>query len=166
MKILQHTSTKLELRDPAGCIWLLGFFFIAVAGTFVYGLMGAFTNLYELNELERTAAWFISLAGVAVGIWIIYSHPGIYITFDKSDDTFTINKRGLLRNESESCKLSEVEDIIINESVDSEGDPFFKIELLLNNKKRINLSSIGGHDRETQQKNVDLIRGFLQTNPP
>ena len=166
MKILQHTSTKLELRDPAGCIWLLGFFFIAVAGIFVYGLMGAFTNLYELNELEKAAAWFVSLAGVAAGIWIIYSHPGIYITFDKSDDTFTINKRGLLKDETETYKLSEVEDIIINESVDSEGDPFFRIAISLKDSRQINLSSIGGHDRETQQKNVDLIRGFLQTNPP
>jgi hypothetical protein len=162
MKIIQHTTTILTLRDPAGCIWLLGFFFIAVAGTFVYGLMGAFTNLYELNELERTAAWFIALSGVAAGIWIIYSHPGIYITFDKSEDTITINRKGLMKDETEIHKLSEIEDVIINESVDSDGDPFFKVELVLRDKRQINLSSIGGHDRETQQKNVELIKSFLQ----
>lgn len=164
MKILEHNSTKLKLRDPAGCIWLLGFFFIAVAGTFIYGLMGAFTNLYELNELERTAAWVISLAGVAAGIWIIYSHPGIYITFDKSEDIVTINRRGLLKDETETYKLSNAEDIIINESVDSEGDPFFTISISLKDKRQINLSSIGGHDRETQQKNVNLINNFLKSD--
>lgn len=162
MKIVEHTSTKLTLRDPAGCIWLLGFFFIAVAGAFVYGLMGAFTNLYELNELERAATWFVSLAGVAAGIWIIYSHPGIYITFDKSEDIVTINRIGLMKDENETYKLGDVEDIIINESVDSDGDPFFKVELVLMDKRHINISSIGGHDRETQQKNVELIKSFLQ----
>lgn len=164
MKIIDHTSTKLTLRDPAGCIWLLGFFFIAVAGTFVYGLMGAFTNLYELNELERTAAWIVSLSGVAAGIWIIYSHPGISITFDKSLDTVTINRRGLLKDETETYKLSEVEDIVIDESVDSEGDPFFKVALALKDGKQIDISSIGGHDKETQRKNVELIKNFLQNN--
>jgi hypothetical protein len=161
MKITEHTTTRLTIKDSAGCIWLLGFFFLAVAGTFVIGLAGAFTNLKDLSEFEKLLGWIISLSGVAAGIWIIYSHPGIYITFDKSIDAVTINRRGLLKDETETYKLCEIEDIIINESVDSEGDPFFRVAIKLKDKRQINFSSTGGHDRDAQQKNADLIKSFL-----
>jgi len=164
MKITEHTTTKLTIKDSAGCLWLLGFFFLAVAGTFVIGLMGMFYNLNEVTELEKLGAWIVSLSGVAAGIWIIYSHPGIYITFDKSINAVTINRRGLLKDETETYKLSEIEDIVINESVDSEGDPFFRIAFALKDKRQINLSSTGGHDRDTQQKSADSIKSFLKSN--
>lgn len=83
MKILQHTNTNLVLKDSPGCFWMLGLFFVVIAGTFVIGLMGAFTNLYELNELERAGAWFVSLSGLAGGIWFIYTNPGTRLDFDK-----------------------------------------------------------------------------------
>ncbi len=162
MKITEHTSTKLTLKDSAGCIWLLGFFFLAVAGTFVLGYQDVFTNLNELTELEKLGAWIISLSGVAAGIWIIYSHPGIFITFDKSTDAVTINRRGLLKDETETYKLSEIEDVVVDESVDSEGDPFYRVAIALKDKRQINLSSIGGHDRDTQQKNADTIKSFIK----
>ncbi len=164
MKITEHTPTRLTIKDSAGCIWLLGFFFLAIAGTFVLGLLGLFTNLNEINELEKLGAWIISLSGVAAGIWIIYSHPGILITFDKSTDAVTINRRGLLKDETETYKLSEIEDIIINESVDSEGDTFYRVAITLKDKRQINLSSIDGHDRDTQQKSADMIKSFLQND--
>ena len=71
MKITAHTTTNLFTKDAAGCLWLLGLFYVVVAGIFVVGLMGAFTNLYELNELERAVAWFVALSSVTAGIWII-----------------------------------------------------------------------------------------------
>jgi hypothetical protein len=162
MKITEHTSTRLTLRDSAGCIWLLGFFFIVIAGTFVLGLSGLFTNLNEVTELEKLGAWVISLSGVAVGFWIIYSHPGIFIAFDKNTDTVAINRRGLLKDETETYKLSEIEDVVIDESVDSDGDPFYRVALKLTKDKQINLSSIGGHDRNVQQKNADVIKIFIK----
>jgi hypothetical protein len=127
--------------------------------------MGAFTNLNELSELEKLLGWIISLSGVAAGIWIIYSHPGIFITFDKSIDNVTINRRGLLKDETENYKLSEIEDVVIDESVDSEGDPFYRVALKLKDQRQTNLSSVGGHDRNTQQKNADVIKNFLRNNP-
>jgi hypothetical protein len=165
MKIIEHTSRKLILRDTAGCIWLLGFFFLAIAGTFVVGLMGAFTNLNELSELEKLLGWFISLSGVAAGVWIIYSHPGVYARFDKSTNSLTINRKGLMKNVTENYRLSEIKDVVLDETTDSEGDPFYRIALKLNRDKQVLLFSTGLHDKETQQKNVDVIKNFLRNNP-
>jgi hypothetical protein len=93
MKITQHTTTNLIIKDSAGCLWLFGLFFVVVAGTFVIGLMGAFNNLHELNQLEQAAAWFVSLAGVAAGIWIIYSNPAIKTDFDKRQEEVQKEKK-------------------------------------------------------------------------
>jgi hypothetical protein len=163
MKIIEHTATKLTLRDSAGCIWLLGFFFIAVAGSFVVGLMGAFTNLNELSELEKLLGWFISLSGVAAGVWIIYTNPGVLVNFDKNNNTAIVNRRGLLKNETENYSLNEIADVVLDETTDSDGDPFYRIALKLNRDKQVLLFSTGLHHKETQQKNVDLIKQFLKT---
>jgi hypothetical protein len=163
MKITEQTPTKLTIKDSAGCIWLLGFFFLAVAGTFVIGLMGMFYNLNEVTELEKLGAWIVSLSGVAAGVWIIYSHPGVNAVFDKSTNSLTINRKGLMKNITETYRLSEIENIILDETADSDGDPFYRIALILNRDKQVFLFSTGLHDKETQQKNVELIKGFLHS---
>jgi hypothetical protein len=162
VKIIENTSKKLSIRDTAGCIWLLGFFFIVIAGTFILGLSGLFTNLNEVTELEKLGAWVISLSGVAAGLWIIYSHPGVYARFDKSTNSLTVNRKGLMKNVTETYRLSEIKDVVLDETVDSDGDPFYRIALKLNRDKRVLLFSTGLHDKETQQKNVELINEFLK----
>ena len=82
MKVIQQTTNNLILKDSAGCFWMLGLFFVVIAGTFIIGLLGAFYNLNEITEPERAGAWFISLSGLAAGIWLIYSNPGARLIFD------------------------------------------------------------------------------------
>lgn len=162
MKIIEHTPTKLILRDTAGCLWLLGFFFITIAGTFVIGLAGAFTNVNELSDFEKLLGWFISLSGVVAGIWVIYTHPGVHARFDKSTNSVTINRKGLMKNVNETYRLSEIADVVLDETTDSDGDPFYRIALKLNRDKQVLLFSTGLHDMKTQQKNAELIKSFLQ----
>ncbi|MDZ7623687.1 MAG: hypothetical protein U5J96_04460 [Ignavibacteriaceae bacterium] len=162
MKILQHTNSNLVLKDSAGCFWMLGLFFVIIAGTFVIGLMGAFHNLNELNELERTGVWFISLGGLAAGIWFIYSNPGTRLDFNKTENMLTIQRRGLMRNEIEKHLLNNIEEIILVESEDSEGDPVYRIELQLKNENKTNLTELWINHKEGLQKNIDTINDFLQ----
>ena len=86
MKLIRHSTSNLVLKDPPGCIWLFGFFFVSISGMFIAGLSGLFNNLNEISTLEQAGAWIISLAGFSAGIWVIYSHPGITIDFDKRDE--------------------------------------------------------------------------------
>jgi len=127
MKIIEQNSSKLKLRESGGCIWVLGFFSFAVAGTFVAGLSELFTNLLELSELEKLGGWIVSLSGVVAGILVIYSHPGVYVSFDKNTRTAIIHRRGLLKNKTETYKPNEIKDIVLDKTIDSEGDPFYRI---------------------------------------
>ena len=161
MKITEHTTTNLKIKDSAGCFWLFGLFFIVVAGFFVIGLMGAFNNLNELNQLEQAAAWVIALSGVAAGVWIIYSNPAIRVSFDKRENLVTIIRRSLMRNEAESYPLNEVINIEIKESKDDEGDPIFSVEMKLKRGRSVSLTKTWLRNKEDLQKVVDEIDDFL-----
>lgn len=161
MKITQHTTTNLITKDSAGCLWLFGLFFVVIAGTFVIGLMGAFNNLNELNQLEQTAVWIVSLAGVAAGIWIIYSNPVIRADFDKREGVVNIRRKSLLRNETENYLLSDIKDVIIKESKDDEGYPIFFVEMILANSTSVALTKKWLRNKEELQKVVTDIKNFL-----
>jgi hypothetical protein len=138
-------------------------FFVVVAGFFVIGLMGAFNNLNELNQLEQTAAWVIALAGVAAGVWIIYSNPAIRVSFDKRENSVTIIRRSLMRNETESYPLNEIINIEIKESKDDEGDPIFSVEMKLKSAKPVSLTKTWLRNKEELQKVVDEINDFYNS---
>jgi hypothetical protein len=161
MKITRHTTTNLIVKDSAGCLWLLGLFFVLIAGTFVIGLMGAFNNLNELNQLEQTTAWIVSLAGVAAGIWLIYSNPVIKTDFDKRECVVKINKRGFMKNETENYPLAEIKDIIINESKDDDGDPIFSVDMNLVSGKITPLTKTWLRNKEELEKNIKQIKDFI-----
>jgi len=161
MKIIRQTNTNLVLKDSPGCFWMLGLFFVVIAGTFVIGLMGAFTNLYELNELERSGAWIVSLSGLAAGIWFIYSNPGTRLNFDKSENLLTIQRRGLMRNEIEKYRLDDIADFKLVESKDTDGDPVYRIELQLKSGNKASLTELWINNKEGLQKDIDCIKNFL-----
>ena len=161
MKITQHTTTNLNVKDSAGCLWLFGLFFVVVAGTFVIGLMGVFNNLNELNQLEKAAAWFVSLAGVTAGVWFIYSNPAIKTDFDKRENKVLIKRIGLMRTETEQYPLKEIKDIVLNESRDDDGDPIFSVDMKLISGKTTALTKTWLRNKEELQKVIDEIKDFI-----
>lgn len=162
MKVIQQTTNNLILNDSAGCLWMLGLFFVVIAGTFVIGLLGAFYNLNELSEIEKAGAWFVSLSGLAAGIWFIYSNPGTRLDFDKKGNLLTIQRRGLMRNEIEKYRLNNIEDVILIESKDTDGDPVYRIELKLKTEKHARLTELWMHNKEGLQNIIDTIKAFLK----
>ena len=152
---------NLNVKDSAGCLWLFGLFFVVVAGTFVIGLMGVFNNLNELNQLEKAAAWFVSLAGVTAGVWFIYSNPAIKTDFDKRENKVLIKRIGLMRTETEQYPLKEIKDIVLNESRDDDGDPIFSVDMKLISGKTTALTKTWLRNKEELQKIVDEIKDFI-----
>jgi len=162
MKVIQQTTNNLVLKDSAGCFWVLGLFFVVIAETFVIGLLGAFHNVNELNELEKIGAWFISLGGLTAGIWFIYTNPGTRLDFNKTKNMLTIRRWGLMKNEIEKHLLDNIEEIMLVESEDSEGDLVYRIELKLKSEKNASLTELWINNKEGLQKTIDTIKNFLR----
>lgn len=124
--------------------------------------MGAFNNLNELSQFEQTAVWFVSLAGVLAGIWIIYSNPQIKTDFDKREGMVKITKSSFLKNKTKSYSLSDVKDIVITESKDDEGSLIFSVELKTFNGKSESLTKTWLRNKEELDKIVEQIKDFLK----
>lgn len=161
MKTIKHTNTELILKDSAGCFWMLGLFFVVIAGIFIAGLSGLFHNNDQLKDWEKIVAWIISLSGFFAGIWFIYVHPDSVITINKNESIVTIHRKGLIRNDIETYMLDEIKDIIIAESSDSDGDPVFRTELSFKTGKKIPLSLLWIQNKDAQENTVKLIKEFL-----
>jgi hypothetical protein len=161
MKIIEHSNNNLVLKDSAGCMWPLGLFFLSVAGLFAAGLSGLFTNLDEFTLLEKSIAWFISLSGIAAGIWIIYSHPFVNINFDKNEDAVIITRKRITGKEIESYPLNEIKDIIIIEDTDTDGDKVYGFGMKLISGKVINLTNTIIQNKDLMNDDVDVLKNFL-----
>jgi hypothetical protein len=158
MKIIEHTSKRLTLKDSSGCMWVLVLFFLLIACA-----LGLFTIFSEVSLVLKSGILIILFSIIAVVLWMIYRHPGIYISFDKMEDSATIKRRSFLSDEIQTYKLNELDDLELYEYT-FEGDPFWGIVLKLKGNRHINVGDINGHDKDALQKNVDSINNFLQNN--
>ena len=74
----------------------------------------------------------------------------------------TIQMRGLLRNKVEKYRLNNIEDIILIESKDTDGDPVYRVELKIKYEKNVSLTELWAHNKEGFQKTIDTINNFLK----
>jgi hypothetical protein len=162
LKIAEQTESELKLTDSAGCFWLFGLFFIIMGGIFILGLLGLFTNLHELSNLEKAAVWIVSLGGVSAGIYLIYQNPGSGILFDKHKNTLKIARSGLFRNQNEEYSFNEIRNIVLSQSTDTDGDPVYRIEAELKTGKLVELSSLWIHNRNALEELAGKIKVFLE----
>lgn len=161
MKIAEQTEYELKLTDSAGCLWLFGLFFVVIGGIFILGLLGLFTNLNELSDLEKAAAWLMSLSGFSAGVYFIYQNPGSGILFDKRNNSLTITRTGLFRNQREQYRLNEILNIVLSQSTDIDGDPVYRIEAELKTGKLVPLSLIWIQNKGVQDELLNKIKEFL-----
>ena len=56
-----------------------------------------------------------------------------------------------MKNETETYKLNDIADVVLDKTVDSEGDPYYRIALKLKTEKQVLLFSTGLHNEESQQ---------------
>lgn len=163
MKIAEKTEFELKLTDSAGCFWLFGLFFVIIGGIFILGLLGLFTNLHELSDFEKAAAWLISIGGFSAGVYFIYQNPGSEIIFDKQNKTFTLTRTGLFRNEKEQYRLDEIRDVILSQSTDTDGDLVYRIEVEMKTGKLVPLSLLWIQNKVVQEELLNKIKEFLGT---
>jgi hypothetical protein len=164
MKIIEHTSGTLIIRDCPGRILFAAFCILAIAGTCFTGLIEAFTsNRNEPNEYSTTLVLLFSLVGLAIGGCIIYDCRIIYTKFNKVLNTVFVHRIGILKFETKSYRLDDIEDIIIAKSKRFDDNCFYRVVLKLKNSRKIPISCACWLNNEEMQESSDTAREFLNT---
>lgn len=159
---VREDRSLLVVEASAGPIPLLGLFFLAVSGVFVYGLLGGFVNLHEVELWERGVAWAVSLAVMGAGAWILHETRGHKTVMDPVRRTVLIARRAPFHTGREQIRLAEVREAVVTRDTDSDGDPVYGIALELQGNRRASLTPILYPDRTTCDRAAAQINRFLE----
>jgi hypothetical protein len=134
-----------------------------------------FLNISELSlvlKIDNRWRWsnlfifgFISVfifigGGVVVGNILITGYE--QIVFDKLTNQFAYKKVNLLGKKDENHSLREIRKILIEESIDSDGDKHYSLILPIGNQKYILDSGYHNFNGDRLQQTAEKISNFLQ----
>lgn len=150
------------VEASAGPVPVLGVFFLVIGGIFVYGLLGGFVNLHEVELWERAVAWAVSLAVIGAGAWILHEARGHRTVIDSVRRTVVIARRAPFHTGREQIRLAEIREAVVTRDTDSDGDPVYGIALELHTNRRASLTPILYPDRTDCDRAVAEINRFLE----
>jgi hypothetical protein len=164
LKIMEHTSDTIVIRDCPGRILFSGLCIIAIAGAVFAGLADSYAaNKDRVNEYSTILVLLFSLTGLAIGGCIIYDHHLTYTKFNKELNTAFVQIVGILKAETGSYRLDEIEDIIILKSKGSGDNCFYKAALKLKDNRKIPISAACWMKKQDLVESSDALREFLNT---
>lgn len=159
--VVRQDGSRLVVEASAGPVPVLGVFFLAIGGIFVYGLLGGFVNLYEVGLWERGVAWAVSLAVMGAGAWILHEARGHRTVIDPVRRTVVISRRAPFHTGREQIRLAEIREAVVTRDSDSDGDPVYGVGLELQGNRRASLTPILYPDRSLCDRAAAEINRFL-----
>jgi hypothetical protein len=168
---IQHSASRLTLRDRPGCLWLFGLLFVA-SGTFVLGSVPFAPEWATFGRWERAAILAIGLGHFCAGLWLVRRHPTTRLELDRAQGTgtFSIRHPGDRVPTVTRFSLSDLRDVRILEQRDSDGDPSFALALVLAEGGELRLHGAPARTRATVTEWARPLRQFaglpVLTEPP
>ena len=158
---IRETSEKLILQDRPGCIWLLCVLFILLGALFVLGPLFLFNDRTEQPWYVSAAAIFMGSAALGVGLWQANRVPLTTITLDRLSRTITVVAWGLAGRNVRHWPFSDVAGLIVVQEQDSEGDPVYRLQLILRTGEATWLTGVYLHTREPYDQAAGRARAFI-----
>lgn len=154
---------KLILQDAPGCLWLFGAFFVFVGSIFVYGSLGGFTNYDRVPWWAIAFSFFMGAIAVGVGIWQIALHPSSKVIINPRTKIVFQRQRGLFKKADRNFRFEEIRRFSVEQGEDGEGDPIWKLELILMSGETVELTSVWERNQEKCETVAAKANQFLKT---
>jgi hypothetical protein len=159
---VRTTGGRLVVDASTGPVPVLGVFFLLIGGIFVYGLLGGFVNLYDVERWERAVAWAVSLTVMGAGVWILHEARSHRTVIDPVRRTVVIARRAPFHTAREQIRLAEVREAVVTREVDSDGDPVHGVAIELQGNRRASLTPILYTDHAICDRATAEINRFLE----
>jgi hypothetical protein len=157
MRIVERGGTLL-LQDAPGLHWVLGLPFVGVGTVFVLGPLGLFANAAGVAWWVRVLAGLLGAAGVGAGLWVLSGSPRSTLRLDRATGRLHLERRRFTGREASVWSITEIADVGLTEQKDDEGDPVFRMHLLLRSGAMVPVSQLWTHGREQ----ADAVEGRLR----
>jgi len=158
MKII---SSKLSIiNNESLFLWVFSTIWIIFSFIFLYLW---FRDYNSLDNTARIVIPLIAILGMATLIPFSLSKNILKVTFDNETCKIEILKRFILSKKLVTFDYNDLKSIEIVETKDSEGDPYFNLNIYLKNDEFYIIKE--GHHKETleelMQKLLDFIKGWV-----
>lgn len=158
---IRENPEKLILQDRPGCIWLLCVLFILLGGLFVLGPLFLFSDRAEQPWYVSAVAIFLGTAALGAGLWQAGRVPLTTITFDRLSRTITVAAWGLAGRSVRHWPFSDAAGLKVAQEQDSEGDPIYRLQLILRSGEAAWLTGVHLHTREPYDQAAGRARVFI-----
>jgi hypothetical protein len=141
-------------------MWLFTVILTAIGGVFYYLLLTQPLEQTLFNTLM--SGFFLLMIPVAVvGLWV-YSLKNYIsaVSFDNKTTRVIVKKQYLYKKELQVYTYKDIEGLIIEETKDSEGDPYFKLNIIFRDKEFIILKE--AHTKEYLEEQKHKIETHLK----
>lgn len=163
---LEETGHELIIRETPAGMWLVGLFFAAIGGMFVYGALGGFSNWNEVPSWQLKLAFAMGMAGVGTGFWIIASAPVLRLTIDRLSERVEIRRFGLTGRKSKTFTFNDIEHFFLLSGADSEGDQTWTFSLALANGDFETIAALPLHSDDFERRFVFAANEFMNKQLP
>lgn len=167
MKILEHTSTQLTLKDSILMIWiarLIGSVFL------IFGCLGFFILFEEIilsilngEILSNLQSLFFITFCIVIGIAIVFFSSVNTFYFDKNLKKLIIKYERILRKKVVEYPLDDIRAVVVEKKYSSKTNQyqFFIALIIASNSRNIRLSNTSYLRLRKAEERADLIRSFL-----
>jgi hypothetical protein len=133
-----------------------------VGTVFILGPLGLFTNNDQVTVWARALALAMGLIGVLTGGWMVWRSPRVTTSIDAQRRRVVIVERGLAGRHKRVIDFGMIADVVVAEQLDSDGDPTYQPQLLLQSGEHVPMSRVWQSVGEQSEKHIALVRRALR----
>lgn len=122
-------------------------------------------QMTSLKQEQDDRFWIYLIGGtfVIAGSLVLLA-PVVTCVFDKTLDTLTLTRLGLLGKRVFEHRLHEIKDVLVEESTDSDSGSTYRVSIVLMSGDRQPLTSYFTSGRKSMQETASHIKSFLNLN--
>lgn len=153
------TGNTLVLKNYTALFaWFFCAFWIILSGLFLY-LLARDGN--QIGIVGQITIPVIATFGTAVLVSYSLNCYLTSVVFDRARRNVVVRKRGLVSGQIMASPFSEIQTLEIVETIDSDGDPYFHLDLVLAAEQRFTLQE--GHHRPDLAARQQEIEQFISS---
>jgi hypothetical protein len=158
---LDRSDRQLVLKDSPGFYWIAASLFILVGFLGTVGPLGLYGNFASVPKYINVLSVFLGGGSILSGIYLLYCSPASKTVFDLRERRFDLERKSVFGRSAYHGQLDAIRDIRIAERNGTEGEPVYRVCLLLENKQTVWPSLLWVHDRMGCEQASIAIRDLL-----
>lgn len=160
---IAETSARFVIRDSLPSRRVLGGLFAAAGGLAIAAAVGWVANDWSLLPSARLGLGLVGGLAVAAGAWVSWRARHFTLVVNRSRRTVTVTHRGQVRHTVEQYPVAAVSDVRVTKERERNGEPVYRVELVLHTGSVVPASRINLRDRAECMRAAERLWNALGT---